>query len=253
MPPPAINRLIRKRSMAEPGPGRGRIVWVTRAQPGAERTRRRLVALGFRPLVAPVLAITPLPIDLPNPALYSAIAFTSANAVHAFAARCAEAFFALPVFAVGAATAREAKAAGFLQVWSANGDAVALGRLLAETAPGHVLAPGATFPAADLDQLSGPAVRVTALPIYESVERAKARPETFDIVLIHSTRAADLVAARLSRRPQTGRIAVAISEAAARPLQRLAFDAVRIAARPTEAALLAELGDAELGKAGPTV
>ena len=38
-----------------------RRVWVTRAEPGAARTADRLTALGFTPIVAPLLTLAPLP------------------------------------------------------------------------------------------------------------------------------------------------------------------------------------------------
>ena len=88
-----------------------RRVWVTRAEPGASRTAARLGALGFEPVVAPLLTIrtlTPV-IDLSGVA---ALAFTSVNGVTAFAALNADRD--KPVFAVGDATAeaaREAEAA----------------------------------------------------------------------------------------------------------------------------------------------
>ena len=39
-------------------------VWITRAQPGAARTAARLTALGFEPVVAPLLAIRRVALDL---------------------------------------------------------------------------------------------------------------------------------------------------------------------------------------------
>jgi len=93
-----------------------RRVWVTRAEPGAARTAVRLTALGFEPLVAPVLAIRPLSpaIDLTD---IAALAFTSVNGVAAFAARTPERD--RPVFTVGDATAQAARDAGFTDVRSA--------------------------------------------------------------------------------------------------------------------------------------
>ena len=98
------------------GHGRGR-VWVTRAQPGADRTADRLLALGYVPVVLPLLALEA--IFQPNPDLSDvwALAFTSRNAVTAFAPLTPDR--ALPVFAVGDATAEAARAAGFADVRSA--------------------------------------------------------------------------------------------------------------------------------------
>src|SRR5262245_38438369 len=86
-------------------------IWITRAQPGADVTAERVRALGHEAVVAPLLAVRMIPdvsIDLRGVA---ALAFTSANGVRAFADASGER--GLKVFAVGAATASAARAAGF--------------------------------------------------------------------------------------------------------------------------------------------
>jgi hypothetical protein len=66
-----------------------------------------------------------------------------------------------------------------------------------------------------------------------------------DAVLIQSARAAGIVAERVKGSPQARRLlAFAISQAAAAPLADCGLAAVRIAPRPTEAALLALIGPA---------
>jgi uroporphyrinogen-III synthase len=224
-----------------------RRVWVTRAQPGADRTAGRLTDLGCQPVVAPVLTIRPLPFIPPAPETVAALAFTSANGVAAFT-KAAGGFRGHPVFTVGAATAEAARAAGFTHVQSADGDAQALARLVAEAAPSSpVLVPGAAQPAADLQSLIGSALSILQLPVYDAAETDIPAPD-FDAVLIHSPRAARTVAARLSPEAAHGRIAIAISPAAAEPLAAFPFAERRIAAAPTEASLLARLGNP-----GPTV
>ncbi|MBN9481446.1 MAG: uroporphyrinogen-III synthase, partial [Bordetella sp.] len=133
-----------------------RRVWVTRAEPGAARTADRLTALGFTPIVAPLLTLSPLPGALdaaPSPETVAALALTSPNGVEAFAPLIPR-FRDHPVFAVGDATAEAARAAGFADVRSASGDIHALARLVAaEAPPGLLLAPGAREPAGDLPAL----------------------------------------------------------------------------------------------------
>ncbi|RZJ86859.1 MAG: hypothetical protein EON88_23925, partial [Brevundimonas sp.] len=185
-----------RKSTQEPLMGRWMAdrVWITRAQPGADRTARRLADLGFEAVVAPVLTIRPLAFEPPAPNTGAVLAFTSANGVAAFAG-FASAFRDHPVFTVGAATAEAARTAGFTQVRSADGDAQALARLLAEVAPtGLLLAPGAAQPAADLQALTGPGVRIQPLAVYEAMETDVVAPN-FDAVLIHSPRAARAIAA----------------------------------------------------------
>jgi uroporphyrinogen-III synthase len=219
-------------------------VWITRARPGAETTAARLTALGFTPLVLPLLNVRRLPaqIDLTG---IDALVFTSMNAVGAFAALCHGR--AHPVFTVGDATARAARDAGFASVHSANGDLTALVALIGEEAPGlSLLHPAAAEPAGDLSALVGEAARVRTLPIYETVETGACPQERWDTVLIHSPRAGHALAALAQK--ANGRLACAISEAAATPLSGLDFGEVRIAVAPTEDALLAALG-----KPGPAV
>src|SRR5215831_10658881 len=126
-------------------------IWITRAQPGADATAERVRALGHEAIVAPLLAVKPLndvDVDLRGVA---ALAFTSANGVRAFADLSGER--SLRVFAVGAATAQAARAAGFKLVLSADGDVDALAEGIAKRRfelRGAVLHPGAAEPAGDL-------------------------------------------------------------------------------------------------------
>lgn len=221
-----------------------RRVWVTRAEPGAARTADRLTALGFTPIVAPLLTLAPLPGALdaaPSPDAVAVLALTSPNGVKAFAPLIPR-FRNHPVFAVGDATAEAARAAGFADVRSASGDIHALARLIAaEAPPGPLLAPGAREPAGDLPALL-PDRPVQRLPIYAACETHAPAPELFDAVMLHSPRAARATAADLPRAASSGRIAICISEAAATPLHPFDFAEIRIAAAPDEPAMLSALG-----------
>ena len=221
-----------------------RRVWVTRAEPGAARTGDRLTALGFTPLVTPLLTLAPLPGALdaaPAPAAVAALALTSPNGVEAFAPLIPR-FRRHPVFAVGDATAEAARAAGFADVRSASGDIHALAHLIAaEAPPGPLLAPGAREPAGDLPALL-PDRPVHRLPVYAAFETHAPAPELFDAVMLHSPRAARALASDLPRAASSGRIAICISEAAAIPLRPFDFTQIRIAATPDEPAMLSALG-----------
>lgn len=221
-----------------------RRVWVTRAEPGAARTADRLTALGFTPLVVPLLTLAPLPDALdaaPEPDAVVALALTSPNGVEAFAPLIPR-FRNHPVFAVGDATAEAAHAAGFANVRSASGDIHALARLIAaEAPPGPLLAPGAREPAGDLPALL-PDRPVQRLPVYTAFETHTPAPETFDAVMLHSPRAARALAADLPLAAASGRVAICISEAAAAPLRPFDFAEIRIADAPDEPAMLSALG-----------
>ncbi|WP_253189231.1 uroporphyrinogen-III synthase [Brevundimonas sp. LM2] len=218
-----------------------RRVWVTRARPGADRTAERLTALGYIPLVVPLLEVRPLDVRLDLDGV-EALAFTSLNGVAAFAALTPDR--TLPVFAVGDATARAAQTAGFAAVRSAAGDLTALAALIRGEAPGcSILHPAAVEPAGDLAATVGPAARVRVVSVYETRDTGAAPPALWDAVLLHSPRAA-----RAMPRHLAGGIAVALSPAVAAALSDQAFAALHIADAPTETALLTALG-----KPGPAV
>lgn len=92
---------------------------VTRPEPDATSFAALCRARGVRPILSPLMTVRVLaaPVDLSDT---SAIAFTSANGVRAFAENCA--VRDLPVFAVGSATAKAAREAGFSDVRAAGGD-----------------------------------------------------------------------------------------------------------------------------------
>ncbi|CAH2600673.1 Uroporphyrinogen-III synthase [Rhodovastum atsumiense] len=99
---------------------------VTRPQPGATETARRLAAMGYESVVAPVIEVTALPARLPRPEKLQAVLVTSGNALPALTGHTA-----LPLLAVGDATAAKARAIGFTNVQSAGRDAEALAALVA--------------------------------------------------------------------------------------------------------------------------
>lgn len=227
-------------------------VWITRAQPGADRTADRLAALGFAPVVAPLLEIQAIEQAEPDLEGVDVLAFTSINGVAAFAALTARRD--RPVMTVGDATAQAARAAGFVHVRSAAGDLSALADLIAAQASGLVLAPGAETPAGDIAaevaarRPEGVAVRTLAVYRAEPVEAAT--PQDVAAVLVHSPRAGALLAAR-GEAAVAGAVVACISPAAAAPLIAIGLSPA-VAAAPHEDALIATL-QAALGKPGRPV
>jgi uroporphyrinogen-III synthase len=112
-------------------------VLVTRPQEDAERTARRLAALGYEAVLAPVTSIVST--GEPAPLLRAdALVLTSAHAVPALAQLSDVAY--RPVFAVGARTAAAIREAGFKSVHAAKGDALSLAALVRQhVEPGHTL------------------------------------------------------------------------------------------------------------------
>jgi uroporphyrinogen-III synthase len=106
---------------------------VTRPEPDAERTAAALRARGHSALVMPMLRIE----NTGNADLgvgpWAAVLMTSANAARAISThpRLGE-LIVLPTFVVGEATRAAAQAEGFGSVVSADGDAAALARVVAD-------------------------------------------------------------------------------------------------------------------------
>lgn len=104
-------------------------VLVTRPEPGASETARRLRALHHDPIIAPLLHVRPL--ALAPFGEVGAVLVTSGNALPLLPAG----LHGTPLLAVGHATAERARSAGFTQVASADGDAAALADLTRRACP----------------------------------------------------------------------------------------------------------------------
>jgi len=224
---------------------RAKTIWITRAQPGADATALRVRALGHEPLVVPLLAVRRLEgarVDLDGVA---ALAFTSANGVRAFADLCPDR--QLKVFAVGAATAQAAREVGFRKVLSSDGDVAALSEGIAARRAelkGAVLHPGAAEPAGDLaGTLAVQGVEIRSLSLYDTAPVALAAAEldrvaAADMALLHSPKAAEVLAGILRKRPMPQLRALCLSKAVMKPLARLDLAGKAFAPFPLEAALL---------------
>jgi len=244
--------LARKVGTAKPRSWpRPRVVWITRAQPGADATAERVRKLGLEAIVAPLLEVRPIAdaaLDLTD---VCALVFTSANAVAAFARRSD--VRNLRVFTVGDATALAARAQRFAAVLSAQGDVSALASALAarrRELPGVILYPAAAEPSQDLaGALAAIGLDVRQTALYETAlitptEALTARLPEVEGVLVHSAKAARALAAWLKQHPAPHLAAFCLSPQVARPLSRAAL-AIRVAApAPNETALLSLIAPA---------
>ena len=231
----------------------GRRVLVTRPEPQATATASLLRARGHVPYIAPVARIERLAPVLPPADAVDAIILTSANAAFALAAHVD-----LPVFAVGEATARAARAEGATQVTVAEGDWRRLARLLA--------GPGGPPPGARLLHLAGAEVRGD-LPgaaraagfgfarrvVYAARAVDWLHPETvellatgsLDAALFFSPAHATIWRRLIERAAVADRLfplaAIALSEAVAEPLKALPWRRLAVAAAPEVARLIDRL------------
>jgi uroporphyrinogen-III synthase len=225
-------------------------VLITRPEPGASDTAARVEALGFMPIVAPVLRIERTTARLPAAASLAALLVTSQNAVDALP----EAYRGTRVLSVGDATAERARAAGFSQVLSAAGDADALAELVSSHqsprdgtlllasghGQGHALAAAlrqagyrvarrvvyAAQPVRDLAPEAAAALRAggACAALFFSAETARQF-----VRLVQRARLAEAVA---------GVEAISIGRPAAVALEALPWRDVRVAARPNQDEML---------------
>jgi len=109
---------------------------VTRPEPDGARTAAALRARGHEVTVAPLLRVAAIADADLGAGPHAGVIITSANAARAIAShpRRAE-LVKLPLFAVGRRSAEAARAAGFGEVTSADGDARDLVRLVAGRIP----------------------------------------------------------------------------------------------------------------------
>lgn len=235
--------------MPEPGD----IVLITRPEPGASETAARVAALGFQPVVAPLLAISPLPTPLPPSGEVQAILVTSSNAIQALPASHRH----LPLFAVGEASAQRARAAGFEHVASADGDAAALAALVARTVTARggplLLATGrrqGNALAVDLRRRGFAVVRrviyaAEPAPVLPAAASTALGAGTVRAAMFFSAETARTCVHLLQGTPLHEAVhtvdALAIGKPAAVALEALSWRRVRVAARPDQDAMLALL------------
>ncbi len=223
-------------------------ILVTRSEPGASETAARLRAAGFEAIIEPLFAIAPIDAAIPE---FDALAFTSANGARQFARLSLRRD--VTVFCVGQRTAEAAREAGFTEVVSADGDVNALADLISRRLPPtlRLLHAGNAESRGDLaGRLAalGHAARFVA--IFEAVPVNAPGPHLaallggeaqIDAVMIHSPRAAAILAGFLDDAGARGRFPiVAISEAAGAPLAGRT-GRIELAATPDEASLISAL------------
>ena len=185
---------------------------ILRPQPGAEETAARAKALGLEPVVAPLFTIEPLAWEPPEPGIFDAVLLTSANAAR-HAGPALSRFTSLPCWAVGAATAAAARAAGVADIRSGPANGGALAEAAASAGVRHAL----HLHGRDHVPLFAPGLSLIDRAVYaaEPVERPLIDLGALQgsVALLHSPRAAALFGALVSER--SGIALATISEAAA--------------------------------------
>ena len=204
---------------------------VLRPEPGASATVNRARAAGFEATAVPLFEIEPVAWQAPDPGGFDALLLTSANAVR-FGGAGLEDLRPLPVYAVGEATAKAAREAGF--DIAATGDA-GVDRLLASLDSGLRLL---HLCGADRYVPDDPKQAISPVTVYRStpVPDPDLSSAAGSIAVIHSPRAGRRFAELAQER---GSIAIAAISAAAAEAVGTGWKSVAAAARPTDEALLA--------------
>jgi uroporphyrinogen-III synthase len=236
---------------------------VTRPEPDGERTAQALRARGHAVVLAPLLHPQTIAFVLPEQA-FSAVVLTSANAARAIAEHPGRAqLTALTAFTVGRRTAEAARAVGFRDVRSADGDKRDLVDLLRADLRRTDLLRMESSDRAPLLYLAGEDragdLAAAGLPVhtavvYRAVKAARFPPPVavalaqreIDGVLHFSARSAEAYLDCAARGGFSDHalapVHYCLSHRVAEPLSAAGAAAVRIAARPDEASLLELVG-----------
>ena len=228
-------------------------ILVTRPLEDGRQISARLAEMGHQALLAPLLE--PRFFDGPEPGLQDvqAILATSANGVRALIRRTRRRD--VSVFAVGPQTAEEATKAGFTDVRSADGDAVALAEAATRWARPedvllHVCGEDAPGTLADTLAVRGFTMRravlygMAAAAELPTETRAALRDGQLDAAMFFSPRTAGLFVELAQGLPIASLTAFCISPNTARALPQGAFADIRVAAKPNQAAMLELVGPA---------
>jgi uroporphyrinogen-III synthase len=227
------------------------LVVVTRPRQEALLLAAELGHRGYDVLVEPMLEIARLPVSLPHLGNYSALAFTSANAVDAFAALTGER--GLPAYAVGAHTAMALREAGFSAIYETGGDAGDLAQTIGESSiDGPVLHVSGKAVAQDLGDLLSPhKIAVDRIALYDAVAVKKLSQtlikalyaRTVQDVLFFSVRTAATFGTLMREGGFTEMLgstrAICLSPSIATEASKLSWKEISITGRPTTGAALA--------------
>lgn len=232
-------------------------ILVTRPQPDAQASARRLEAMGFAAILLPLTEIAALdPAFVPRPRDFDAVAATSANALRHAPGETVRALSGKPFLAVSAHTGEAARAAGFPDVTCAAGNGASLAALAAEKlAPGARLLylAGRTRRSEFEAALAAAGISCRALETYDAPCVAWSRDDLRERIggaplagaLVHSPRGGALLARMIARMGLEAAFAqarfFAISRNAAEALHGIETARILVPPRPSDDALMALL------------
>jgi uroporphyrinogen-III synthase len=236
-------------------------VLVLRAREDALRTSEALRAIGFTPVISPVLEIAATGAPVP-PGDYDAVLASSAKGVEC-AGDGAERHKALPFHAVGVKTARTAEARGWRPDIVAGAAEAILPLLLARyVRPAHFLYLAGRDRQAELEAgLSRAGHRITAVNVYEAQAAESLSHDAqlalgageIEAALHYSRRSVEIFLKLVEAAGLSGALPnivhVALSADVAAPLEALGLEVTR-ADKPDESHLLSALSRVSLNARG---
>lgn len=176
-------------------------VLVTRPEPGATRTAKRLSARGFNPIILPLTEIQPLYVQALS-GKFDAVAITSANALRHAPREILTPLHNLPCFVVGETTAEIARSTGFKKVITGNGDGISLAGKVNSSTPvkTHLLYLTGRVRSSKFEDIVGRTGRaVTSIAVYDTILKsyetdylvALLKRFPVDACLLYSTKGAE--------------------------------------------------------------
>lgn len=208
---------------------------ILRPEPGATSTAIRARRMGLDPLIQPLFRVDPLPWTAADAASFDAVMMTSANAAR-HGGDGLRAFRAMPLYAVGEATADAARLMGFEQVIDGGHDVASLASVIARDGRRHVL----HLAGDHVTPFDAGAVNVTRIEVYRTVDL---QPDDLGpallrspVAMLHSARAAARFAGLAAIRDPIAVVAISpkVAEAAGSGWQ-----SIHAAPVPDDAAMLA--------------
>ncbi len=206
---------------------------IVRPEPGASQTAMRARKLGLNPVVQPLFDLSPQDWSVPDISGFDGLMLTSANAV-VHGGGALQTLMALPVLAVGQATAQAARDAGFSVAITGEGTAQDLANQAHSAGYLQLLRLVGASPAPA--QLHGGSI--TACQVYTATALSPAiAPTGPAAVLLHSTKAAQRFSTLFAgERTLTDVIAISAKVASA---AGSGWRSIGVAPYPDDAALLA--------------
>ncbi|NML10488.1 uroporphyrinogen-III synthase [Sphingobium sp. AR-3-1] len=213
-------------------------VFILRPEPAAGRTAAKAAALDLDARVHPLFAPQPVAWTPPPPTDFEALLLTSAHGVRLAGPELA-AYRGLPAYAVGEATARALRDAGFADVVAGVGDGSAIAARVAAHGHRRLLHLGGTTVA----PMAADGIDVTRIAVYSMTSLPPdpaliADAVAGSILLVHSPRAGERLAAQIAQDARAALHIVAISPVALAACGA-GWASGRAAARPVDDEMLA--------------